>query len=1149
MKFIADLHVHSRFSRATAKNLDLENMYIAAQLKGITVVGTGDFTHPGWFLEIKDKLIPAEEGLFKLKDKIAEKCDKEVPISCRGKVRFILVSEISNIYKKNHKTRKNHNLVFMPDLERAQNFNSKLDKIGNIKSDGRPILGLDARNLLEILLETSDRAFLIPAHIWTPWFSLLGSKSGFDSVEECFGDLSSQIFAVETGLSSDPAMNWRVSGLDGLTLISNSDAHSPLKMGREANIFNTDLSYMSIKSAIKTGDPDRFLGTLEFYPEEGKYHLDGHRKCDLRLWPKETRTLGGNCPVCRKPLTLGVLYRVEELSDRPQGIKPAKHHPFHNIIPLTEILAEIFKVGPQTKRVMNNYRILLQKLGPELEILDTIDIETINKNGAPLLGEAIKRMRRNDIISLPGYDGEFGKIKIFDQDEREKLLGQKTLFIMPESNLATKKNKGPKKKHQKIKTGAGYKKSRIETALKQQKIFSPSMLGGPIGKSGPDQTNPEQRRAVEHQGGPLMVVAGPGTGKTRTLTHRIAKLVNSKNILSQNILAVTFTNKAALEMRSRLKLLVGNSKKHPFVGTFHSLCYKILNEYIKKTYTIINKEDRLFMIAEAIKHVKQTGVQISLNPQQMLGRIVLAKQQITGPDGVDDNKGLEKPPFSLVYKTYQNLLSTEGLYDYEDLVFNTVRLFESDPQFTKRYRDQYKFVFVDEYQDLNYGQYCIIKALAPPGKSGQNLCVIGDPQQSIYGFRGSDIKYFKRFMDDYPDAEVVNLVRNYRSTQTILNASLQVVNTPAKNDSARRIYSDIQGAKTICVLETASEKAEAVAVGKTVEQLIGGLGFHSIDFGNVNEQYQSARRSFSDFAVLYRTSDQSRVFCRVFNAAGIPYQVVSRENLFNTKGVSELVSLLKIIEGSGCTADLARIVHLIKPGISKKSFEIFKQWSYQNRFTALEALANARRFPINGMSNTRQTRLNDFLKHLGNLKEQTKGLKLEKKLVLIMEKTKLSEFVNSDPKIKAAVNNLIDISRTCNNNTSEFFIDTALKTDTDTYLPRAEKVALMTMHAAKGLEFPVVFVVGCEKGYLPIWRSAKDKTDVDEEKRLLYVAMTRARERLYLTYAQKRRVYGKIEKRTISPFVDEIEERLKTLEKTIPGKQKKKGPAQLKLFQ
>lgn len=445
MKFIADLHVHSYFSRATAKNLNLENIYIAAQLKGITVVGTGDFTHPGWFAEIKEKLVSAEEGLFKLKDEIADECDQRIPSACRGMVRFMLVSEISSIYKKNHKTRKMHNLVFFPTIDLSEKFNSKLDKIGNIKSDGRPILGLDVKNLLEILLGTSDEAFLIPAHIWTPWFSLLGSKSGFDSIEECFEDLSTYIFAVETGLSSDPAMNRQVSCLDGLTLVSNSDAHSPLKLGREANIFNTDLSFKSIKSALETGDPNSFLGTFEFYPEEGKYYLDGHRKCDIRLWPEQTRKLNGICPVCNKPLTLGVLYRVEELADNPEGIKSVRNHPFCSIIPLVELLSEVLRVGPGSKKVMGTYQTLLEKLGPEFNILNKLNIKTIEKAGGPLLGEAVARMRRNEVVILPGYDGEFGSIKIFNPHEREKLLAQKKLFTVPPLDPATKKTTIPKK--------------------------------------------------------------------------------------------------------------------------------------------------------------------------------------------------------------------------------------------------------------------------------------------------------------------------------------------------------------------------------------------------------------------------------------------------------------------------------------------------------------------------------------------------------------------------------------------------------------------------------------------------------------------------------------------------------------------------------
>jgi len=401
MKFIADFHIHSKYSRATAKNLDLENLYISAQLKGIHVIGTGDFTHPGWFDEIETKLIPAEEGLFKLREEIAASLDEHVPAACRGDVRFVLTTEISNIYKKDGKTRKNHNLVFIPDLTIAASFNKELEKIGNIHSDGRPILGLDAKHLLEIVLKTSEKNFLVPAHIWTPWFSLLGSKSGFDTIEECFEDLTPYIFAVETGLSSDPPMNWRIKFLDDLTLISNSDAHSPSKLGREANMFNTELSFKHIRQAMEEGDPSTFLGTLEFYPEEGKYHLDGHRKCNVRSWPRETIIHEGICPVCHKPMTLGVLYRVEELADREEGIQPQNRQAFQSIIPLREILSEILSVGPNTKKVSYHYDRLLGQLGPELDIINFLDVDQIKTVDLPYVSEAIPRARRNAVA-----DGE-----------------------------------------------------------------------------------------------------------------------------------------------------------------------------------------------------------------------------------------------------------------------------------------------------------------------------------------------------------------------------------------------------------------------------------------------------------------------------------------------------------------------------------------------------------------------------------------------------------------------------------------------------------------------------------------------------------------------------------------------------------------------
>ncbi|MGD9302506.1 MAG: UvrD-helicase domain-containing protein, partial [Desulfobacterales bacterium] len=570
MKFIADFHVHSKFSIATAKNLDLENLYIAAQIKGISVVGTGDFTYPGWFSEICEKLQPAEPGLFKLKDEYASICDNEVPRSCRSEVRFILSTEISNIYKKNEKTRKNHNLIMVPELSVAEKFNAQLDKIGNIKSDGRPILGLDARDLLEILLETSDEAFLIPAHIWTPWFSLLGSKSGFDSIEECFEDLTPHIFAVETGLSSDPPMNWRVSGLDGLTLVSNSDAHSPQNLGREANLLNTDLSFKGIKSAIKGGHPDQFLGTFEFFPEEGKYHFDGHRICNVRMHPQETIQNNGKCPMCGKDLTIGVLYRVEELADRPQNQTAPGRLPYFSMVQLVDILSEIFKVGAKSKKVLKNYQTAISVLGSELNILHTLKPEDIDGAGIPLLGEAVRRIRRKEIEVLPGHDGEYGQVLIFRANERERLTGQKALFSIPAPPPVQ-----PETVQKRV--AALQNQSALELPQKTEAPDEKS-ANNPASMTVIDKLNSEQRRAVNYPGGPLLIVAGPGTGKTRTLTHRIAHLILDKGVSPQNILAVTFTNKAAGEMRTRLKHLMGNPPSLPLVATFHSFCFKILNE-------------------------------------------------------------------------------------------------------------------------------------------------------------------------------------------------------------------------------------------------------------------------------------------------------------------------------------------------------------------------------------------------------------------------------------------------------------------------------------------------------------------------------------------------------------------------------------------
>jgi uncharacterized protein (TIGR00375 family) len=419
--FYADLHIHSRFSRATSNDMDLSTIEQWAQIKGIKLIGTGDFTHPEWLKEIEEKLIEEENGFFTLKKQFK----KDVPETCREEIFFILSSEISCIYQKNGKLRKIHLLVLSPSLKDVKKINSALSQIGSLDTDGRPVLGIDVKELTKIILTVSPESVLIPAHAWTPHFSIFGSQSGFDSIEECFEELSPYINAIETGLSSDPSMNWRLSRLDSIFLISNSDAHSPTKIGREAAVFETELSYKAITNAIKTGKG--LLETIEFFPEEGKYHFDGHRNCKVRFSPKETIEHNYLCPVCRKKVTVGVMHRVEILADRPEKAKPHKAIPYKSIVPLHEILAEINKSSTQSKIVSELYMKAILNLGSEYNILLNKDLKEIWKYDE-VLAEAIDRMRKGKIFVEPGYDGEYGKIKVFGEALAHPLKGQTSLF-------------------------------------------------------------------------------------------------------------------------------------------------------------------------------------------------------------------------------------------------------------------------------------------------------------------------------------------------------------------------------------------------------------------------------------------------------------------------------------------------------------------------------------------------------------------------------------------------------------------------------------------------------------------------------------------------------------------------------------------------
>ncbi|MBW2653492.1 MAG: UvrD-helicase domain-containing protein [Deltaproteobacteria bacterium] len=1059
MKFIADLHIHSKYSRATAKNLDFENLYYAAQIKGVQVVGTGDFTYPAWISDIESKLEEMEPGLFSLKKEIAKDIDKTIPESCRNPVRFVLQTEISNIYKKDDRVRKNHNLVYFPDIVSVKKFNAKLDAIGNIKSDGRPILGLDAADLLSIMLEVNDKGFFVPAHIWTPWFSMFGSKSGFDSIEECFGSLKEHIFAVETGLSSDPPMNWRIEDLDDVRLISNSDAHSPGYIGRNASVFNTELSFFDIRQALEKNDLEKYQGTLDMYPHQGKYHYDGHRKCNICLNPAATAKIDGICPACGRKVTYGVLNRVQELSTRPEGYRPENRQGFKSIIPLADILSEIFEVGPKTKKVAGYYNRAIEILGPELGILLDKSFEEIGTANVPLLAEAIMKMRTGDIDIDPGYDGEYGKVNIFSRQEKERLKGEKYFLF----NLPEKKGKTRAKKAVVI---LDVKKKKIK---KNQKIKQPVKIQDLL-----TSLNSEQTRAVESTARAMVIQAGPGTGKTRTLTAKIAYLVSKKAINPANILALTFTNKAARQLEQQIDKYMPQKIKAPVLAaTFHSFCLRLLKEYKGFNAAIADDSLRISLIREAMgKDIKRGMVN---KTDQLISR---CKQNLLFPD--DDLKEVvtsdESEFFKKRYSAYLILCKEQNVVDFEDLIFMTVKMLKDDEKILSKVQKTYHYIFIDEYQDLNFGQYELAKLIS----QDNHIVVIGDPDQSIYGFRGSDNKYFKRFSLDFPGCEKRVLMKNYRSSKTILDASFQMINKSLEKDEKLKVFSDMETSQKLIIKETATEYAEAVAIGKMIEKLMGGTSFFSMDAGKTDPDEQK-EYSFADFAILCRTSRQCEIFVSVFEKEGIPFQTADKKKFFEIEGIKQLICLCRTMVDSADVSD------------------------------------------------------------------ELKNCDTETQLKFLCKKEDLSKMIKGNDKAEQAFEKLLSIAR-LHKDLKSFLNALALNQDTDTLEFNVEKVSLMTLHAAKGLEFPVVFVAGCEQGLIPFAKDGKNIDDFEEERRLFYVAMTRAMDILCLTYAKKRSLYGKRFKRQRSCFIEDIEKKLTQMEKSFAPLKVREKEKQLELF-
>ncbi len=1082
MRFYADLHIHSKYSRATSRNCDLEHLALWARRKGISVVATGDFTHPAWFDEIREKLVPAEPGLFRLRPEIEHEIERRLPKSCAGPTRFLLEVEISTIYKKGDWTRKVHHLIYAPDIDTASRFRDRLGGIGNIKSDGRPILGLDSRHLLEITLESGPDAYLVPAHIWTPWFAALGSKSGFDSIEECYGDLADHIFAVETGLSSDPPMNWRISGLDRFTLVSNSDAHSPPMLGREACVFDTELDYFEMRRALETGQG--YGGTVEFFPEEGKYHMDGHRACQVRLEPEETRRHDGSCPVCGKPVTIGVMHRVETLADRDQPIPPERAAPFRSLVPLPEIVSELRGVGPKSKTVGHEVATLVARLGPELDILERLPLEDLGKDSDPLVAEAIERLRQGHVFRQGGYDGEYGTISLFEPGELAARVAVPCLFEMaPEAEAEPSEDGSSEAGSAGVSPAC---RNAGETPALPAALPPAVTLPFTAEPTAPlsilDRLDPDQRAAAETSNGPLLIIAGPGTGKTRTLTHRIAHLVDSGLAAPEACLAVTFTRRTAEELRQRLAELLGEAARRVTVQTFHGLGLAILRE--QHTELGLHRGFRIAQDAERIELARQL---FDLNASQAakllagFSRARRGRAAVPTPASTQPTAGAETVPERLTM--YETALWQRDLVDLDDLLVLPTRLLAEQGDLAAAYQSRFGWISIDEYQDIDALQYRLVRLLAPPTA---NLCAIGDPDQSIYRFRGADVSFFLRFTADYPTGRVTHLGRNYRSSRVIVDAALSAI-APASLVRERQLRAVSQAsAEPVVIHQTVSEKAEAERVVHTIEQLLGGTSYFSVDSGRV-EGGVGSDLSFDDFAVLYRTDAQASAIIEALEQSGMPYQKRSHNRLTDRPEVRALIAAL----GDGDQASEASVLDQLG--------------------------SEAVHLATDG--DTGDTGANE---------------------------PPVETFPAAS--LRQAVDLVAPLAERHGNDLASFLAEITLGAEVDTWDPRAERVSLLTLHAAKGLEFPVVFIVGCEQGLLPLHYAADDEDQVSEERRLFFVGITRARSRLFLSYAKRRAWRGQVRDRQPSPFLSDIDEALlERRESDERWTRKKEGPKQLRL--
>jgi len=1088
--FRADLHIHSRFSRATSKGLTIPNLAAWAGAKGIDVLATGDFTHPVWRQELRENLeLDDNSGLYRLKKTLTgNEFSREIPQLAGLEFRspqFMLEAEISSIYKKNGKVRKVHSLVYVPDLDSADRLCAKLEAIGNLKSDGRPILGLDVKDLLAMVLEI-PRAYMIPAHIWTPWFALFGSKSGFDSLDECFEDLTPHIFAAETGLSSDPDMNRCWSHLDHLLMVSSSDAHSGENLAREATLFEGAATYDGIFDALHKKDcGTTYAGTLEFYPEEGKYHLDGHRACDVMLEPAECMKLGDICPVCGKPLTVGVLHRVLALADRTEAPAPGKD--FSSVIPLPEIVGELLHCGPKTKKVQEKYADLLGKFGAEMDILQSVPHSELGRVW-PELGEAIRRMRTGQVIRHGGYDGEYGTIRLFEENENAPSLLARVPSARKKPLKASAQTPAKEEAQKKTSSSAG-----PAAALTEHETATPSAAKLP--SFSPDSFSPAQRAALEAGPGPVLVLAGPGAGKTRTLVGRLVRLIKN-GIPASGIAAVTFTRRAAEEMRSRLTAALSEGSDDtaspvqlPETDTLHALALK---RWPGEQPVVLSEEGarKAFAAANPSLDKKEAN--------RLYTKIEFGRETLDVPAELEP-----------LLENYRRWKKERSLADYTDLPETWLAELRSRNYGAAK---PWKHILVDEVQDLSPLQKALVEALTPADGSG--FFGIGDPDQSIYSFRGADSGIEEALRSRWPELSVLSLTESHRSAAAILDAGHSAL---AGRGACGELTSVTGTSATLQWMETPNAEREAAWIADRIAYLIGGTSHQQADMHETlaHCHLDSGSCSPGDIAVLCRLKALIPPIRAALERRGIPCAAPETETFWTDERVDMMLQ--------GAARFHQKQEHDLKEA----------------------AFLDASRFPLlAAMAPAPQT----ISAENGPLDDVPPAVWLQGPEAVLDHAREVFDPLFAE---STAFRRLCRAWKEQGSWTGllEFV---AFRREVDAVQAQAERVQIMTMHASKGLEFKAVFIPGAEDGLLPFRGvdALLGKEDqgftapaAEEEERLLYVGITRASEAVFLSSAARRTLYGKTLELRPSPLLPlEHFKEMKLIRHT------KKTASQLSLF-